>query len=58
MSSFEVVEFEPDRLIRIRTTGGTMPIDVTRRVTETSPGTSTVQKSGGSASGSKKIPRE
>lgn len=42
VSSFEVVEFEPGRLIRIRTTSGTMPIDVTREVTEGSPGTSTV----------------
>lgn len=31
-SSFEVVEFEPGRRIRIKTTGGTMPIDVTREV--------------------------
>lgn len=31
-SSFEVTEFEPDRLIRIVSTGGTMPIDVTRTV--------------------------
>jgi uncharacterized membrane protein len=33
VSSFEVVEFEPGRRIRIKTTGGTMPIDVTREVT-------------------------
>ncbi|MGI9598590.1 MAG: SRPBCC family protein [Acidimicrobiales bacterium] len=33
LSSFEVVEFETDEKIRIRTTGGTMPIDVTRMVT-------------------------
>lgn len=32
VSAFEVVEFEPDRLIRIVTTSGTMPIDVTRTV--------------------------
>lgn len=31
-SSFEVTEFEPGRRIRIVTTGGTMPIDVTRTV--------------------------
>lgn len=31
-SSFEVVEFEPGRRIRIVTVGGTMPIDVTRQV--------------------------
>lgn len=40
-SSFEVVEFEPGRRIRIRSTGGTMPIDVTRTV-EATPGGSTV----------------
>lgn len=32
-SSFEVVEFEPGRRIRVKTIGGTMPIDVTRTVT-------------------------
>ncbi|MEM7271869.1 MAG: SRPBCC family protein [Actinomycetota bacterium] len=32
VSSFEVVEFEPGRRIRIVSTGGTMPIDVTREV--------------------------
>lgn len=31
-SSFEVTEFEPGRLIRIVSTAGTMPIDVTRTV--------------------------
>lgn len=31
-SSFEVTEFEPGRRIRIVSTGGTMPIDVTRTV--------------------------
>ena len=31
-SSFEVTEFEPGRRIRIRSTGGSMPIDVTRTV--------------------------
>lgn len=37
-SSFEVVEFEPGRRIRIKTTSGTMPIDVTREVTPTADG--------------------
>ncbi len=32
VSSFEVVEFEPGHLIRIVSTGGSMPIDVTRSV--------------------------
>lgn len=32
VSSFEVVEFEPDRLLRIRTTAGTLPLDITRRI--------------------------
>ncbi len=32
VSSFEVVEFEPDRLVRIRTTKSTLPLDITRRV--------------------------
>jgi uncharacterized membrane protein len=32
VSSFEVTEFEPGRKIRIQTTGGSMPIDVTRTV--------------------------
>lgn len=32
VSSFEVVEFEPDRRIRIRTVGGGMPTDITREV--------------------------
>lgn len=32
VSSFEVVELEPGRKIRIKTTGGNMPIDVTRMV--------------------------
>lgn len=32
VSSFEVVELEPSERIRIRTTRGTMPIDVTRSV--------------------------
>ena len=32
VSSFEVVEFDPGRRIRIVTTSGTMPIDVTREV--------------------------
>jgi uncharacterized protein YndB with AHSA1/START domain len=32
VSSFEVTELDPGHRIRIRTTGGTMPIDVTREV--------------------------
>ena len=32
VSSFEVVEFEPGERIRIQTTSGSMPIDVTREV--------------------------
>lgn len=32
VSSFEVVEFEPGRRIRITSTSGSMPIDVTRTV--------------------------
>jgi len=43
ISSFKVVEFEADHLIRIRTTSGTMPIDVTRRVADSSPGSCTVE---------------
>jgi uncharacterized membrane protein len=31
-SSFEVIELVPGRRIRIRTTGGSMPMDVTRHV--------------------------
>jgi uncharacterized membrane protein len=41
-SSFEVVEFAPGERIRIRTTGGSMPIDVTRTVTGRPAGTCTV----------------
>lgn len=41
-SSFEVVEFEPGERIRIRTTGGSMPIDVTRTVDDRPDGTCTV----------------
>ena len=43
VSSFEVVEFEPGERIRIRTTSGTMPIDVTREVTPVDGGRSTVR---------------
>lgn len=32
VSSFEVVEFEPGRRIRIRTVGSGMPLDITREV--------------------------
>jgi hypothetical protein len=38
VSSFEVVEYEPGHLIRIKTTGGSMPIDVTRTVEPLGPG--------------------
>ena len=31
-SSFEVTEFKPPELIRIQTTSGTMPLDITRKV--------------------------
>ena len=31
-SSFEVVEYEPDRRVRIRTTKSTLPLDITREV--------------------------
>ena len=34
VSSFEVTEFEPGERIRIVTTGGSMPIDVTRTVAD------------------------
>ncbi|MDH3498643.1 MAG: SRPBCC family protein [Acidimicrobiia bacterium] len=42
ISSFEVVEFEAGRRIRIKTTGGTMPIDVTREVRTRPDGTASV----------------
>jgi hypothetical protein len=32
VSTFEVIEFEPDRSIRIRTIDSPMPMDITRRV--------------------------
>ncbi len=32
VSSFEVVEYEPDTMVRIKTTKGTFPLDITRRV--------------------------
>lgn len=32
VSSFEVVEYEPDRRLRIRTTRSTIPLDITREV--------------------------
>lgn len=32
VSSFEVVEYEPDTMVRIRTTKSTLPLDITRRV--------------------------
>ena len=42
VSSFVVTEFEPGHRIRIRTTSGTMPIDVTREVTAVADGRSSV----------------
>ena len=42
VSSFEVTEFEQGRTIRIVTTAGTMPIDVTRSVEPVTDGTCTV----------------
>jgi uncharacterized membrane protein len=42
VSSFEVVELSPGERIRIRTTGGTMPIDVTRTVLPTGGGSCSV----------------
>lgn len=32
VSSFEVVEYEPGQVVRIRTTKSTLPLDITRRV--------------------------
>ncbi len=32
ISSFEVVEYEPDTVVRIKTTKSTFPLDITRRV--------------------------
>ena len=43
VSSFEVTEFEPGRRIRICTTGGSMPIDVTREVVPRPDGQSQVK---------------
>ena len=42
VSSFEVVEFVAGERIRIKTTGGTMPIDVTRTVEAKPDGSATV----------------
>jgi uncharacterized membrane protein len=42
VSSFEVVELVPGEHIRIRTTSGTMPIDVSRTVAATGGGSCTV----------------
>ena len=42
VSSFEVVEYEPGAMIRIRTTAGTMPLDITRRVSPGPNGGSTL----------------
>ena len=43
VSSFEVVEFERGERIHIRTTGGSMPIDVTREVVPRADGGSQVK---------------
>lgn len=32
ISSFQVVEYEPDKLVRIKTTKSTLPLDITRTV--------------------------
>lgn len=42
VSSFVVTEFEPGHRIRIQTTSGTMPIDVTREVVTVADGRSSV----------------
>lgn len=42
VSSFEVVEYEPDHLVRIKTTKSTLPLDITRRVTPRSDGGTTL----------------
>lgn len=42
VSSFVVTEFEPGHRIRIQTTSGTMPIDVTREVSAVGDGRSSV----------------
>ena len=42
VSSFVVTEFEPGHRIRIQTTSGTMPIDVTREVIAVADGRSSV----------------
>jgi len=50
-SSFEVTEFEPGHRIRIKTTTGSMPIDVTRDVEALSDGTRVSAIVRGDASG-------
>lgn len=42
ISSFEVVEYEPDRRIRIKTTKSTIPLDITREVIPRSDGGTTL----------------
>ena len=51
VASFEVTEFEPGRRIRIETTSGTMPIDVTRTVEPNGGGSSVGALVRGDASG-------
>jgi hypothetical protein len=43
VSSFDVIEFEPDYRIRVKTTGGAMPVDVIREVSRRSDGGSRVR---------------
>jgi hypothetical protein len=43
VSSFEVVEYEPERKLRIKTTQSTLPLDITREVIPRADGGSTLQ---------------
>lgn len=42
ISSFEVVEYEPDRKLRIKTTKSTLPLDITREAIPRSDGGTTL----------------
>ncbi len=42
VSSFEVVEYEPDRKVRIKTTKSTLPLDITREVVPRTDGGTTL----------------
>ena len=42
-SSFEVVQFEPGRLVRIKTTASSLPLDITRQVTPLANGGCTIE---------------